>query len=84
MLTLFFSESGIIQCPDFVGYILSAAEIILVLINLLKCFIPKDTKFGKWLHNSSNEVNKFIKSDGHTEDPDDNRDAKVSKEEDDK
>lgn len=49
MVTLLLSVSNVINISEILGYILTACEILLVIILILQKFVPADTKFGVFL-----------------------------------
>jgi hypothetical protein len=77
MLTLILTRFTGINVPEIIGYILSGAEILLVLLGILRCFVPPTTKFGKWLRWSASALSEFLRRD-----PEEKEDSSNPKEDD--
>jgi hypothetical protein len=85
MITLFLTVLNAIDIPLIIGYMVSIAEIILVFMALLTCFVPKESKFGKWLNSSVSHLASFLQTHKHKEDANEHESSKkieASKEDD--
>lgn len=75
MVTLFLSMIGEIQLPEIIGYIMVGLEFVLVLIGVLRCFIPPTTKFGKWLRWTQSALSAYLHNKEQEEKKEDSNDV---------